>query len=594
MTGIRDGRASRTTTAWWFAAALTILVGLAAISFGNLRTVIESSTGVAHTHEVQTQLEQLLGALLEVESSQRGYLVSGDERDLDRSRRAAPAIQEHIDQLRALTADNPRQQRRVALLAPRIAARLAALRAAVAARRAQGPGAARRAVVAGRGPAEMEAISRLVGELRDEESALLVRRAADLRVSIRRTVLLIVLLTVLDGALFVHVYLRLTRETRVRQRIAEALRESEERGRLLIAGVTDYAIFMLDRDGRVASWNAGAERIKGYRADEIVGEHFSRFYLEEDVRQGKPTRALAVAAEAGRVEEEGWRVRKDGTRFWANVVVTAVRDETGRLRGFSKVTRDVTERRQTLQTLEERTRALEAAQEELVRTARLAVLGQLAGGVSHELRNPLGVIKNSVYYLKMVLPEDERARKHLAIVEREVATANRIVTALLDFARVRPPSRIPTTLNVVVRECLERTPVPETIAVALRLDDALPPVLIDPDQVGLVLGNLVTNAAQAMPAGGTLTIETAAAEGTVWVAVADTGSGIAADHLAKIFEPLFTTKARGIGLGLAVAKRLAEANDGTLTVESVPGRGSRFLLRFAAPAAHSPEGPPTI
>src|SRR3990170_3565795 len=230
--------------------------------------------------------------------------------------------------------------------------------------------------------------------------------------------------------------------------------------------------------------------------------------------------------------------------------------------------------------LEEKTRELETAQEELVRKERLAILGQLAGGGSHELRNPLGVMKNSVYYLKMVLPEDERVRKHLGIMEREVTTSTRIVSDLLDFARAKPPDQAPTDLSELVREVLDRTPLAENVEVVARLAPDLPPVAVDALQVQQVLGNLITNGAQAMPEGGTLTIETARAEGGARVAVSDTGAGIAPENLEKIFQPLFTTKAKGIGLGLAVAQGLAEANGGTISVESAVGRGSRFLVVF--------------
>lgn len=233
-----------------------------------------------------------------------------------------------------------------------------------------------------------------------------------------------------------------------------------------------------------------------------------------------------------------------------------------------------------LDALEAKTVALEEAQGELVRKARLAILGQLAGGVAHELRNPLGVIKNAAYYLRMVLPHEERVAKHLGLLDREVATANRIVTDLLDVARVRPPTRVPTDLGAVVREVLEQTPLPDNIAVELKQTGTNPPVHVDPEQIVQVLTNLITNAAQAMPGGGTLTVETSASAGRAQIAVADTGVGIPRESLEKIFQPLFTTKAKGIGLGLAVARGLAEANGGALTVESEPGRGSRFILGF--------------
>jgi PAS domain S-box-containing protein len=359
------------------------------------------------------------------------------------------------------------------------------------------------------------------------------------------------------------------------------------RFRLLVDSVLDYAIFMLDTEGHVVTWNPGAERIKGYRPEEITGRHYSCFYPEEARRAGTPARLLQVAAAEGRCEDEGWRLRKDGSRFWANVVITAVHDAAGRLLGFSKVTRDLTERRRAQEALdeknralEEKTRALEAAQEALVRRERLAILGQLAGGLSHELRNPLGVVKNSVYYLRMVLPDDEPARKHLGIIEREVETANRIVTALLDFARVSVPRRVPSDLNAMVRARLDREAVPDGVTVVATLAKDLPLVAVDPDQVVLALGNLILNGLQAMPRGGTLTVETSGTPREVLIGVADTGVGIAPEHLDKIFEPLFTTKARGIGLGLAVVKRVLEANGARITVESALGKGSRFLVRF--------------
>jgi signal transduction histidine kinase len=232
------------------------------------------------------------------------------------------------------------------------------------------------------------------------------------------------------------------------------------------------------------------------------------------------------------------------------------------------------------QRVRERTAELEAAQGNLIRAERLAILGRLAGGMSHELRNPLGVIKNSVYYLRLVAPEDTRIRKHLDILDREAEVANRIVTGLLDYSRVVPAKRIPMDLNDLVRECLSREAVPPSVHPVLALSPDLPRVAIDRDQVMLVLGNLVKNAIQAMPDGGTLTIKTTVAHGVVTLAVADTGIGIPAEHLEKIWEPLFSTKARGIGFGLAVVRNLAEANGGEAGVESAVGRGSEFTLRF--------------
>jgi signal transduction histidine kinase len=225
--------------------------------------------------------------------------------------------------------------------------------------------------------------------------------------------------------------------------------------------------------------------------------------------------------------------------------------------------------------------ALEAAQEELVRNERLATLGQLAGSVGHELRNPLGVIKNSVYFLGMVLPEQEKVRKHLAILEREVANANRIVSELLDFARVKTPVRVPTDLHEIVRAAIERIAVPAGVILEVDLARGLPAPVVDPMQVRQILDNLLGNAIQAMPSGGTLTVRSWLDTGGPAVAVTDTGVGIPPENLGKIFQPLFTTKAKGIGLGLALARDFAQANHAEIRVDSEPGRGTTFTLRFA-------------
>ena len=228
-------------------------------------------------------------------------------------------------------------------------------------------------------------------------------------------------------------------------------------------------------------------------------------------------------------------------------------------------------------------RALAETQEELLRKEKLAMLGQLAGGVGHELRNPLGVMKNSVYYLEMILPEEARARKHLGILNREVGTANRIVSDLLEFARMKSASRSLIDLKVVVSDLLERLPVPETVAVAWEMPDGLSRVSADRLHVEQILTNLITNAVQAMPDGGTLTIAGREEPTGVVLSVTDTGIAIRPDDLPKIFQPLFTTKPKGIGLGLAVARDLADANRAVITVESTQGVGSRFAVRFERP-----------
>ncbi len=230
--------------------------------------------------------------------------------------------------------------------------------------------------------------------------------------------------------------------------------------------------------------------------------------------------------------------------------------------------------------VEERTQDLQDAQEQLVRREKLAVLGQLAGGVGHELRNPLGVISNAAFYLKMVNPDaDETTTEYLDMISLEVHRSERIISSLLDFGRTRPAEREEIGVSPLLDRALERRPPPEGVQVTTQIGDDLPPAYVDPHQIELVLGNLVTNAYQAMPEGGQLSISaTRSGRPQVSISITDTGCGISPETMEKLFEPLFTTKARGIGLGLAVSRNLAQANGGSIEVESTEGEGSTFTV----------------
>ena len=233
--------------------------------------------------------------------------------------------------------------------------------------------------------------------------------------------------------------------------------------------------------------------------------------------------------------------------------------------------------------VDERTRQLSDAQEALVRKEKLAVLGQLAGGVGHELRNPLGVISNAVYFLQMTLTNaDETTREYLGMIDEEVSTAEKIVSDLLDFSRIKAIDKENTTVSELFSQVLEKHPAPENVEVVSETAPDLPPVFADPQHIGQVLANLVTNAYQAMPDGGALTLDAHVEDEHIIIAVKDTGCGISPENVGMLFEPLFTTRARGIGLGLAVSKNLVEANGGSLKVESEEGRGSTFTLMLPA------------
>ncbi len=375
---------------------------------------------------------------------------------------------------------------------------------------------------------------------------------------------------------------------RLEQRIAErtaALRESEGRFRLLVEGIIDYAIFMLDAHGHVTNWNAGAERIHGYAAAEIIGEHFSRFYTAEDRREGKAEAALETAARLGKFEVESWRVRKDGSRFWANVVIDALRDDDGKLIGFAKITRDMTERR--------------AVEERLRQSQRLEAIGQLTGGVAHDFNNLLSVIFGNLETLLRRLPADDDGdlRRFAEAASRGAARAARLTQQLLAFSRRQPLEPKPINLNRLVVEASEllQRSLGEQVELETVLGAGLWWVQADAAELENALLNLAVNARDAMPRGGKLTIETAnthldegyvaehdglAPGQYVMLAVSDTGTGMATETVAKAFEPFFTTKpvGQGTGLGLSQVYGFIKQSGGHVKIYSELGHGTSVKL----------------
>ena len=305
-----------------------------------------------------------------------------------------------------------------------------------------------------------------------------------------------------DGNLFG--FAKITRDITERKAAEEALRRSEEQFRLLVQGVTDYAIFMLDPTGHVTNWNSGAQRMKGYAAAEIVGQHFSRFYTDEDRAADVPMRALQTAEREGRFETEGWRVRKDGSHFWASVVIDAIHDENGSLIGFGKVTRDITERRQAQ-------KALEEAREALFQSQKMEAVGQLTGGVAHDFNNLLQAISGSLEVVERRLAAGQiDVGQHVAAARTAVDRATALTQRLLAFARRQPLKPEYTNLNALVpgmRDLIQKS-VGEAVQVELRLAEELWPIWADANQVESALLNLAINARDAMPEGGRLTVET--------------------------------------------------------------------------------------
>ena len=378
-------------------------------------------------------------------------------------------------------------------------------------------------------------------------------------------------------------FAKITRDDTEKRQAQLALIESERRFRTLVQGVKDYALYMLDPEGRVTNWNTGAEAIKGYKADEIVGQHFSGFYTEEDRAAGEPQRALATAVAEGKYEKEAWRIRKDGTRFWASVVLDPIHDEDGILIGFAKITRDITERRRAGEELEE-------ARAALFQSQKLQALGELTGGVAHDFNNLMTVIRGSADLLSRPgLTEEKRARYLQAIID----TADRAATLtshLLAFGRRQAlkPEVIDLNLRLdAFAEMLGRT-LGGQFEVELDLAPALAPVEVDLAQLETALLNAAFNARDAMSEGGKLTLTTRGLpggdEGEVMVEIADTGTGMSAEVLDRAFEPFFTTKpvGEGTGLGLSQIHGFAAQAGGRAEIRSTPGEGTK--VRIILPA----------
>jgi len=439
-------------------------------------------------------------------------------------------------------------------------------------------------------------------------------------------------------------FAKVTRDLTERREAEEALRESEERFRLLVEGVKDYAIFMLDPDGRVATWNGGAERIKGYRAKEIIGHHFSLFYTAEDRASNKPARELEIAARTGKYEEEGWRVRKDGALFWAGVLIAAVRNKAGELVGYAKVTRDLTERRAAQErALEDARRvageqaarrAAEEREQELLDLAnrlkrqaseleverreadesrRLAeesriradeanrAKSQFLAAMSHELRTPLNAIGGYTDLLAMGLsgPLTPQQEHQLGRIKRSQTHLLGIINDILNFSRIEAGQLVYNITSVSMRAAIDTVVqmiTPQMEANHLRLDtepcDDSIVARADSAKLEQILLNLLSNAVKFTASGGTVTLSCARqGDNRVVVSVRDTGSGIPQEKQESIFEPFvqvgrsLTAPAEGTGLGLAISRDLARAMGGDLTVESTVGKGSEF--RVTLPAAES-------
>jgi PAS domain S-box-containing protein len=383
-----------------------------------------------------------------------------------------------------------------------------------------------------------------------------------------------------DGAGKLVGYAKITRDLTERRKAEANLRENQQQFRLLVQGVTDYAIYLLSPEGYVSSWNPGAQRIKGYAPEEIIGQHFSRFYTEEDRQAGLPQQTIAIATSEGRFEREGWRLRKDGTKFFANVVVDAIHNPDGSLLGFAKITRDITERMKA-------ERALEAAREALLQSQKMEAIGHLTGGIAHDFNNLLMAIQGSLELLRRRLPSDDPRVTQL--IDNAFQGAQRgaaLTQRMLAFARRQELKLVPLDVHDVVQRManLLQSSLGPSIRVETHFPLELPRINADANQLELALLNLAINGRDAMPKGGTVTISATKrtdvpglkAGDYLCVSVTDTGTGMDEETLKRAMEPFFTTKGvgKGTGLGLPMVHGMAEQSGGTLLLKSRPGRGT--------------------
>jgi PAS domain S-box-containing protein len=403
-------------------------------------------------------------------------------------------------------------------------------------------------------------------------------------------------------------YAKITRDMTERELTRQRLIDSEARFRQLVDAVVDYAIFQLDPEGIVTTWNSGAQRIKGYAADEIIGQHFSRFYTEEERKAGAPQRALETAEREGRFEAEGWRVRKDGSRFWALVVIDAIRSGTGQMVGFAKITRDITERMKAQQALRE-------SQEQLAAAHKMEAIGQLSGGIAHDFNNLLMIVQGNLEsahrHAKGLNPASPNLDRSISHAMRGAQRAAALTSRLLAFSRRQPLDPKPIDVNKFLAstaDFLQRS-LGETIDIAAVGGAGLWGVEADPNHLETAIVNLAINARDAMPNGGKITIEAnnifadeeycrvnpeLAPGPYVLICVSDTGTGMPPDVLSRAFEPFFTTKeiGQGTGLGLSQVYGFVKQSGGHLKIYSEVGYGTTvkiYLPRHMRQAEEQPE-----
>lgn len=410
-------------------------------------------------------------------------------------------------------------------------------------------------------------------------------------------------------------FAKVTRDMTAQRAADEETRQSAEIFQLLVSSVRDYAIFMLDPTGHVATWNTGAQKLKGYTPEEIIGRHFSSFYTKEDLDDHKPERELVLARQNGSVEDEGWRVRKDGTRFWANVVITAVRDEQGQLRGFAKVTRDITDRKnaeETQRALFEQREARLLAEEERTRAEASFRVAQEANRakdeflmtLSHELRTPMTAILGWSRLLPTMRVDDPAFRDAILSIATNAQLQARLIDDILDVSRI-VSGKLRLTMEAVEVSRLVMTAVDavgatadaKQISITTTLSPSLGSIVVDGTRIQQVIWNLLANAVKFTPRQGAVTVSARRTTSQLLISVTDNGEGIDPQFLAHVFEAFrqaetpSTRTHGGLGLGLSIVRYIAEAHGGTVTAQSEGrGKGATFTLVLPIQAVALAEG----
>jgi PAS domain S-box-containing protein len=585
----------------WLALALIatpclLLFGLEA--YQAIRTVPELTRNqelVAHTVKIISAAHNLDAAIQDAERGQRGFLITEDAEYLNPYATGVELTPDLLATLHKLTADNPDQQRRLGQLADQIAIKFDEMKRTIEARRNGGFDAARRIVATNVGFNAMRAITRLIGEVIETENTLLAQRLAH-GTEAERTV---ANGSLIGGALALSTmllgFVLVTRNFNRISRSEAMLRESEGRFNLLVSGIRDTAMCLLNPQGHVSSWNAGAERLNGYRSDDIIGQHFSVFFTDDDRASEKLALALETTSHRGHFEEEGWCVRKDGSRFWASVTMDAIHDDRGQIIGFAKITRDMSERRR-LQDL------VNQAREQLFQSQKMEAVGQLTGGVAHDFNNLLMIVVGNLEIAQRNLASLNGAveAQMRRVINNAMHGAKRSVgltQRLLAFFRRQPLDPKPLDVNKFIAgaaDFLQRS-IGETVDVQAVGGGGVWQIEVDTVQLESVLLNLAVNARDAMPNGGKLTIETSnvyldqdycrahpeVRPGQyVLIAITDNGAGMTNEVLERAFEPFFTTKAigEGTGLGLSQVYGFVKQSGGHLKLYSEPGEGTTVKI----------------